>query len=185
MILVLSAASPAAASLRVGAVRLAPLERERALDCLALAIVHEAGQEPRAGQEAVAEVILNRLDDPAYPKTVCEIVFAGADRSTGCQFSFTCDGALRRAVPPARLMAARLVAAGVLDGTALPHVPGATHYHASYVAPRWAPGLVRIAGIGLHIFYRRAGGPAVAVTPAPVAGPPAAAFAPWGLGGAS
>ena len=105
---------------------LAGPERERGLDCLALAIVHEAGQEPRAGQEAVAEVVLNRLAHPAYPKSICAVVFAGADRATGCQFSFTCDGSLRRVIAPARLAAARAVAAAVLDGRAVRHVPGAT-----------------------------------------------------------
>lgn len=163
---------------------LAGPERERGLDCLALAIVHEAGQEPRAGQEAVAEVVLNRLAHPAYPKSICAVVFAGADRATGCQFSFTCDGSLRRVIAPARLAAARAVAAAVLDGRAVRHVPGATHYHASYVAPRWAPGLVRLSGIGQHIFYRRGDGGAAAPAPAQP-GPAAPTFAPWGLASAS
>lgn len=156
--------------------------RDRDLDCLALAIVHEAGLEPRAGQEAVAEVVLNRLAHRAYPKTICQVVFEGAARATGCQFSFACDGALRRPVSSAQLAAARAVAAAVLDGTVPRHVPGATHYHANYVNPRWAAGLVRLAGIGLHIFYRRADSAADArAAVAPVVRATAPPFAPWGL----
>ena len=69
----------------------------RSLDCLTAAIYYEAAREPLNGQRAVAQVVLNRVRHPAYPKTVCGVVFEGARRSTGCQFSFSCDGSLRRA----------------------------------------------------------------------------------------
>ncbi|MGL6043370.1 MAG: cell wall hydrolase [Sandaracinobacteroides sp.] len=132
-------------------------DRGRALACLTVAIAHEAGYEPRAGQEAVAEVILNRVRDPERPGSVCGVVFEGAKRRTGCQFTFTCDGALARRLPATVLAQSRDVAARVLDGLAPSRVAGATHYHANYVSPYWAPSLVRTARIGAHIFYRPAG----------------------------
>lgn len=132
-------------------------DRERALDCMALAIAYEAGREPLAGRQAVAEVILNRTRHPAYPKSVCGVVFQGSHRRTGCQFTFTCDGALRRAMPAAMLESARAIARRVLDGESDAKVGGATHYHANYVSPYWAPSLIRLGQIGAHIFYRAPG----------------------------
>lgn len=168
-------------------------DRSRAVECLTLAIAYEAGYEVPEGQQAVAEVVLNRMHSPAFPKSVCDVVFAGSTRKTGCQFSFTCDGSLRRRMPERILAQARSVAELALDGKLPPLVNDATHYHADYVYPYWAPGLVRITKIGAHIFYRRAGpgvpagaegpvypaAPAPAATPAPAAAP--RAFAPWGL----
>ncbi len=132
-------------------------DRDRALQCMALAIAYEAGFEPPAGQQAVGEVILNRTRHAAYPKTVCNVVFQGSARRTGCQFTFTCDGALRRPLPDRVMQAAREVARQVLDGNAEPRVGGATHYHANYVRPYWAPSLIRVGQIGAHIFYRAPG----------------------------
>lgn len=134
-----------------------PDDRARALVCLTAAIAHEAGFEPEAGQEAVAEVILNRVRDPERPGSVCGVVFEGSTRRTGCQFTFTCDGALARRLPAVVLAQSRTVAARVLDGLAPTRVAGATHYHASYVSPYWAPSLVKTARIGAHIFYRPPG----------------------------
>lgn len=166
----------------------APETREQALDCLAAAIAHEAGREPEAGQQAVAEVVLNRQRHRAYPRTVCGVIYAGAGRRSGCQFTFTCDGSLARRLPPALIAAARRVAETVLDGAAPRRMAGATHYHADYVQPWWAPSLVRLGSIGRHIFYRLPGAEpggtivpapdAAATAPAPPAPPP---FAPWGL----
>lgn len=157
------------------------------LDCLAAAIAYEAGFEPVEGRRAVAEVVLNRVRAPGFPKTVCDVVFQGATRQTGCQFSFTCDGALRRRLP-ARIQAeARAIAERALAGSEAALVPGATHYHASYVSPRWAPELLRITQIGAHIFYKplRSGGTALASTmaaaPRMPAPPRPEPFAPWGL----
>lgn len=133
----------------------------RALHCMSIAIAYEAGHEPSAGQEAVGEVILNRTRNGAYPASVCGVVFQGSARRTGCQFTFTCDGSLRRRMSPEVLTAARASAARVLGGLAADHVNGATHYHASYVSPYWAPSLVRVARIGAHIFYRAPGAPDV------------------------
>ena len=142
-------------------------DHQRAVECLALAIAYEAGHEPLTGQQAVAEVILNRLHSPAYPKTVCGVVFAGGARRTGCQFTFTCDGSLSRHLPDEMIERSRLVAESVLSGTTVPVVPGATHYHAAYVSPYWAPSLVKLTRIGLHIFYRSPGGAATMLAPGP------------------
>ena len=138
----------------------APLtDYQKALTCLTQAISFEAGNEPVEGQEAVAQVILNRVRHQAYPSTVCGVVYQGSERKTGCQFTFTCDGSLRRGRSQASLSRAQIVAERVLAGRSTALVGGATHYHADYVSPYWAPSLVRVAKIGLHIFYRMPGAP--------------------------
>ena len=180
-------AAPAAAQLPVPAE-----DRARAVECLTLAIAYEAGFEPADGQQAVAEVVLNRVRTPGFPKTVCDVVYAGATRRTGCQFTFTCDGSLRRRLPERVLATARAVAERAYDGHLTALVAGATHYHADYVSPYWAPTLVRLAKIGAHIFYRAGvrGGPGatpvIAAAAAPQVAPaaPPAVFAPWGLAAA-
>lgn len=172
-----------------------PSAQERSVTCLTQAIVYEAGTEPVEGQQAVAQVILNRLHSPAYPKNLCDVVYQGSNRRTGCQFTFTCDGSLRRKMPDRLFLAARYVAQTALDGTLPDRVGGATHYHAYYVSPYWAPTLNRVARIGAHIFYQQkwAGSaqpairadfiPARAVTPTPatVMQPTEPhSFSPWG-----
>lgn len=121
------------------------------------AVLHEAGFEPPTGQEAVAEVVMNRLRNRAYPKTVCGVVFQGSTRRTGCQFSFTCDGSLRRSLAADVVARARDVANRAIDGQLIARTSGATHYHADYVSPYWEPSLVRLRAIGRHIFYRQLG----------------------------
>lgn len=128
--------------------------RRRALRCLTQAVYYEAALEPTEGQEGVAQVVLNRVRDPNYPNTVCGVVFQGAERVTGCQFSFTCDGALAQAPVPWAWKRAEAVAARALDGYVARRVGTATHYHADYVHPWWAPTLLKIDQIGAHIFYR-------------------------------
>ena len=129
-------------------------DRARSLDCLTAGIYYEAATEPLDGQRAVAQVILNRVRHPAYPNTVCGVVFEGAQRRTGCQFSFTCDGSLRRAPMPAYWERARRVAAEALNGHVYAPVGLALNYHANYVVPYWASSLSKNANVGLHIFYR-------------------------------
>ena len=132
-------------------------DRDQALRCLTQAIYYEAAREPEAGQRAVAQVVLNRVRHPAYPNSVCGVVFQGSARTTGCQFSFTCDGSLAWS-PDARYWArAETVARQALDGFVEPGVGSATHYHADYVAPYWAPTLVKMTQVGAHIFYRWTG----------------------------
>ena len=129
-------------------------DRRRALRCLTQGIYYEAALEPTEGQEAVAQVILNRVRDPNYPNSVCGVVFEGAERTTGCQFSFTCDGALAQAQVGWAWNRARLVAERALAGAVSARVGTATHYHADYVHPWWAPTLNKLTQIGAHIFYR-------------------------------
>lgn len=132
-------------------------DRRSSLDCLAEAIGYEAGNEPEAGKAAVAQVILNRVRHSAFPKTVCNVVYQGSGRRTGCQFTFTCDGSLRRTLSRRSWASAQSIAAAALDGLLPNAVGNATHYHADYVTPRWAPSLYRIGQIGAHIFYRLPG----------------------------
>jgi spore germination cell wall hydrolase CwlJ-like protein len=134
------------------------LDEARAVDCMTAAVYYEAGFESADGQRAVAQVVLNRLRHPAFPKTVCGVVFQGADRKSGCQFTFTCDGALGRKPDEAAWARARKVAQAALSGYVMRKVGNATHYHADYVAPYWSPTLVKVAVVGQHIFYRWTGG---------------------------
>lgn len=129
-----------------------------ALNCLTATIYYEAATEPVQGQRAVAQVVLNRVRHPAFPSTVCGVVYQGSNRTTGCQFSFTCDGSLRRTPQPRLWAIAAQVAREALAGRVEPSVGYATHYHADYVAPYWAPSLNKVAQLGRHIFYRWRGG---------------------------
>ena len=132
-------------------------ERDKALHCLTQAVYFEAGYEPVDGQRAVAQTVLNRVRHPGYPKSVCGVVYEGSARGTGCQFSFTCDGALERAISPALWDNARLIARQALAGSVMKAVGTATHYHADYVYPYWAPTLVKLKTVGVHVFYRWTG----------------------------
>ena len=133
-------------------------ERKLAVNCLAAAVYYEAGTEPLAGQRAVAQVVLNRVRDPRFPASVCGVVFQGARRHTGCQFSFVCDGSYRRRQPGApQLARARSVAEQALAGQVAAEVGTATHYHTSRVHPAWERRLVQVNRVGAHIFYRRPG----------------------------
>lgn len=102
--------------------------RERALECLTSAVYYEAGQEPTDGQRAVAQVILNRARHPAFPASVCGVIYEGSTRQTGCQFTFTCDGSMARGPMAASWDRARKVAAAALAGSVYPEVGNATHY---------------------------------------------------------
>lgn len=144
-------AGPAARALRfAGSI----VDRSRAEHCLTQAIYYEAASEPDAGQRAVAQVVLNRVAHPAYPDTVCGVVFQGSERSTGCQFSFTCDGSLAR--KPAKMWwdRAAKVARAALAGYVYEPVGLATHYHTVQVHPYWADSLHHVGTIGAHRFYR-------------------------------
>ena len=130
----------------------------RALECLTSAVYYEAGNESGDGLRAVAQVVLNRVRHPAFPASVCEVVYQGSTRSTGCQFTFTCDGSLARRPGAAGWARSRAVAEAALAGFVHKPVGWATHYHANYVVPYWASSLVKNAVIGTHIFYRWTGG---------------------------
>ena len=140
------------------------LDQLRSLDCLAQAIYYEARSESEDGQRAVAQVVLNRVRHPAWPNSVCGVVYQGPMRpGGGCQFTFTCDGSL--AMRPAGIAwaRARLLASEALAGRIFAPAGLATHYHTSAVFPAWAPRLVKTGVIGAHNFYRlpgAVGGPA-------------------------
>ncbi|MEE4205172.1 MAG: cell wall hydrolase, partial [Erythrobacter sp.] len=110
----------------------------RAEDCLAEAVFYEAASESEAGQRAVAQVVVNRVRHPAWPNSVCAVVFQGSERSTGCQFTFTCDGSRARPAAGAAWARARRIARDALAGEVYAPVGLATHYHTLWVAPRWA-----------------------------------------------
>ncbi|MBO6633560.1 cell wall hydrolase [Parvibaculum sp.] len=130
------------------------LEEERR--CLAAGIYFEARGETTEGQLAVARVILNRVGSEHYPDSICGVVYQGASRATGCQFSFTCDKRVnkvpneRRAWAKAR-RTAEYVTLGRIGETEL---APAMFYHADYVQPYWAASMVEVAKIGRHIFYK-------------------------------
>jgi Cell Wall Hydrolase len=131
------------------------IDNLRAAICLASAIYYEAASESDDGQRAVAQVVLNRVRHPAYPNTVCGVVFQGTERGDRlCQFSFACDGSMRRTPPRAAWIKARRIADEALAGRVFEPVGYATHYHTLAVNPAWGPKLVKAAIIGAHIFYR-------------------------------
>ncbi|HYG48945.1 MAG TPA: cell wall hydrolase [Allosphingosinicella sp.] len=127
---------------------------DASLQCLTAAVYYEARSESPEGQRAVAQVVLNRVRHPAFPKTVCGVVYQGSNRRTGCQFSFTCDGSLRARREPAAWARARHVAATALAGGVYGPVGVATHYHTTAIRPWWAASLRRAVTVGSHIFYR-------------------------------
>ena len=129
-------------------------DRGRALQCLTAAIYYEAASEPDAGQQAVAQVVLNRARHPAFPGTVCGVVYQGSE-GRGCQFSFACDGAITRNLPsPAGWARAARVAALALAGRVYAPVGLATHYHTFAVTPAWNRSLVMTDAVGAHLFHR-------------------------------
>jgi hypothetical protein len=131
-----------------------PDDRARAEHCLAQAVYFEAGDQSEQGQAAVAQTVLNRVRHPDFPKSICGVVYQGARLTAGCQYSFTCDGALARSPDAAGWARALAVARRALGGHVEPAVGWATHYHADYVTPYWRAGLIRLTQIGAHIFYR-------------------------------
>jgi spore germination cell wall hydrolase CwlJ-like protein len=126
----------------------------RATDCLAATIYYEAGAEPVAGQMAVAQVVLNRVRHPAYPKSVCGVVFQGSERRTGCQFSYTCDGAMNRHPGEAAWSHVRNLARAMLNGVTYTPVGLATHYHTDWVSPAWSAKLDKVRVERTHLFFR-------------------------------
>ncbi len=132
-------------------------EQARATDCMAAAMLYEAGDD-NEGQRAVGQVIINRVRHPAFPKTICGVVFQGSERSTGCQFTFTCDGALtRHGWRPEQWARARAQAAKSLGGQVYGAVGYATHYHTDWVVPYWQSSLDKVAAVHTHLFFRWSG----------------------------
>jgi len=125
----------------------------RDLDCLTDAVYFEARGESKRGQQAVATVVLNRVKNPNFPKSVCGVVFQRA--SSGCQFSFACDGSMRHGRDEDAWEQARRVAARALSGYVLRDIGSATHFHTIDVSPDWGSQMLKVAQVGLHVFYRR------------------------------
>ena len=128
---------------------------EKQQKCLARGIYFEARGEPVRGQAAVSQVILNRVRNPHYPNSICGVVYQNRSWRNRCQFSFACDRIRDLVRDKQRWEVAKHVAAETTAGRIwLPQVGSSTHYHATYVRPRWARRMKRVGRIGLHIFYR-------------------------------
>ena len=123
--------------------------------CLAEALYYEARGEGSRGEKAVAEVVFHRMDAGNFGHSICAVVYEGAGHH-GCQFSFTCNGDMKRPRDASAWRKSEELAAQILTGEEqLKNMTGgATHYHAVYVRPVWAPALEKTAHIGRHIFYR-------------------------------
>jgi spore germination cell wall hydrolase CwlJ-like protein len=133
------------------------LDASRDLECLTQAAYYEARGEGSDGMRAVVQVVLNRARHPAFPNSVCGVVFQGSNRRVGCQFSFTCDGSMRGGVNRAAWNRARDIASAALSGAVYVGVGNATHFHTTGVAPAWRNSLIRVNQVGSHVFYRFGG----------------------------
>lgn len=122
--------------------------------CLARALYFEARGEGVDGQFAVAEVILNRVESPRYPNSICGVVYQGASRHNACQFSFACDGNPETIHESGAFALAKRIARQMKDGASRDLTDGATHFHNTSVNPHWSRSYDRTARIGEHIFYR-------------------------------
>ena len=127
--------------------------------CLATGIYFEARGEPARGQAAVAQVILNRVRNPTYPNSICAVVYQNKHKINACQFSFACDRKRDRVNNRRLWKLANHIAGETIAGRIwLPKVGSSTHYHATYVKPKWARRMTKVGKIGLHIFYRTKNG---------------------------
>lgn len=127
--------------------------------CMANAIYFESRSEPEKGQIAVAQVVMNRVKNPAYPKSICGVVYQNKHWRNRCQFSFACDGIRDRINDRKSWDQAQKIADRVIDGKVwLKTIGSSTHYHATYVRPKWARKMKKRDKIGLHIFYKTYGG---------------------------
>jgi spore germination cell wall hydrolase CwlJ-like protein len=129
--------------------------------CLATAIYFEARGEAEKGQIAVAQVVLNRLKNPAYPKTICDVVYQNKNKRNRCQFSFACDGIPDRIADKNSWSSSQALARRVINDSRnlyLADVGSSTHYHATYVKPRWARSMKKMQKIGRHVFYKTKNG---------------------------
>ena len=144
--------APATGAYATGAVMAADTKQ---MWCLATAVYFEARGESYRGQVAVAQVVLNRVKDHRYPDTICGVVYQNQSRRNSCQFSFACDGIPESINDQKSWAQAQEIAGKVTSGELyLTEVADATHYHATYVRPAWAPRMTKMTQIGLHIFYK-------------------------------
>lgn len=122
--------------------------------CMAEAIYYEARSETRSGQKAVGEVILNRIRNKHFPDTVCGVVYEGSERTTGCQFTFTCDGSMDIAPKGKAWERSQDMADYLLSGGHTPMTHLATHYHTTEISPKWSGTMRMTRRVGSHVFYR-------------------------------
>lgn len=122
---------------------------ERELDCLTRNIYFEARGQSLEGQYAVAEVVLNRTENPDFPQSICDVVKQKNEK--GCQFSWYCDGKSDKMIDKTAIRIAKRVAASSI--TNKPNLTdGALYYHANYVSPNWK-NVKKTVEIEDHIFY--------------------------------
>jgi spore germination cell wall hydrolase CwlJ-like protein len=128
---------------------------DKELWCMATAIYFEARGETYRGQVAVAQVVMNRVGHKLYPNSICGVVFQNQSKRNACQFSFACDGIPEKINDQKSWKQAQQIASEVVSGKEyLTEVGYATHYHATYVRPHWAPRMTKLTKIGLHVFYQ-------------------------------
>ncbi|MEI4260607.1 cell wall hydrolase [Roseovarius sp. D0-M9] len=132
-----------------------PAEGDDEWRCLSEALYFEARGETVKGQFAVAEVILNRVDSPRYPNSICGVINQGTGAKYACQFTYTCDGHPEVIAEPRAFERVGKVANIMASGAERPLTKGATHYHTHAVNPRWARTFPRTAEIGYHYFYKQ------------------------------
>lgn len=123
------------------------------LQCLAEAIYFEARGEKRVGQQAVAEVIINRVKSDKFPDKICEVVMQGGSDRHRCQFSYNCDGLPESISEKDAYAEVRTLAFRVMQGEIKPVTGGATYFHTTWANPRWARTFEKTAEIGSHVFY--------------------------------
>ena len=124
------------------------------LHCLAEAIYFEARGEKATGQQAVAEVIINRVNSDKFPDKICEVVTQGGNNKNKCQFSFNCDGLPESISEKDAYAEVRMLAFRAMQGEIKPVAGGATYFHATWANPRWAGVFEKTAEIGSHVFYQ-------------------------------
>ena len=129
--------------------------RQREIRCLAKAIYHEARGEDQKGQFAVAQTIMNRVRNSYFPDTICGVIYENSHKRHKCQFSFACDGVSDKPKNAKLWDVAQENARMVADGKIwLDDIGYASHYHTTYVRPKWRKYMIRIKKLGVHIFYR-------------------------------
>ena len=111
---------------------------------------------PTGGKQwaCLAEVILNRVDSPKFPNSICKVVRQGTGRKHACQFSYNCDGKLEYIANGEAYDQAKRVARVSMDRKTRPLTKGATYYHATFVSPSWARSFQHVTTIGVHKFYK-------------------------------
>lgn len=129
-------------------------ERSEEWRCLAEAMYFEARGEGTAGQVAVAEVVLNRVDSAQYPDSVCGVVLQGAKSGRACQFSYNCDGLKNRVANKRAWERIGKIAWLMLEGRPRTLTDEALYFHSTSVRPSWSRKYVRTTQIGRHVFYR-------------------------------